>query len=97
MEYLRLGKSGLSVSKVVLGCMSFGDPGAGTHKWSFGVDESRPYFKQAIESGVTTFDTANVYSLGASEEITGQLLKEFAKRDEVVIATKVRGMMGPGP
>ncbi|EWM16996.1 aryl-alcohol dehydrogenase (NADP+) [Kutzneria sp. 744] len=92
-----MGKSGLSVSKVVLGCMSFGDPGAGTHKWSFGVDESRPYFKQAIESGVTTFDTANVYSLGASEEITGQLLKEFAKRDEVVIATKVRGMMGPGP
>ncbi|QUQ72155.1 aldo/keto reductase [Kutzneria sp. CA-103260] len=97
MEYLRLGKSGLSISKVVLGCMSFGDPARGTHQWSFGIDESRPYFKQAIESGVTTFDTANVYSLGASEEITGQLLREFAKRDEVVIATKVRGMMGPGP
>jgi len=97
MEYLRLGKSGLSVSKVVLGCMSFGDPARGTHQWSFGIDESRPYFKQAVESGVTTFDTANVYSLGASEEITGNLLREFAKRDEVVIATKVCGMMGPGP
>jgi aryl-alcohol dehydrogenase-like predicted oxidoreductase len=77
--------------------MSFGDPAAGTHKWSFGVDESRPYFKQAVEAGVTTFDTANVYSLGASEEITGRLLREFAKRDEVVIATKVFGTMGPGP
>ncbi|MFI9386899.1 aldo/keto reductase [Kutzneria sp. NPDC052558] len=97
MDYLRLGRSGLSVSKVVLGCMSFGDPARGTHQWSFGIDESRPYFKQAIESGITTFDTANVYSLGASEEITGALLREFAKRDEVVIATKVRGLMGPGP
>jgi aryl-alcohol dehydrogenase-like predicted oxidoreductase len=97
MEYLRLGKSGLSVSKVILGCMSFGDPTRGTHQWSFGIDESRPYFKQAVEAGITTFDTANVYSMGASEEITGQLLREFAKRDEVVIATKVRGMMGPGP
>ncbi|MFD8814962.1 aldo/keto reductase [Streptomyces sp. NPDC059627] len=97
MQYLRLGKSGLSISKVVLGCMSFGDPAGGTHQWSFGVDESRPYFKQAIESGITTFDTANMYSRGASEEITGRLLREFAKRDEVVIATKVNAPMGPGP
>ncbi|MCL7379821.1 aldo/keto reductase [Streptomyces sp. 35G-GA-8] len=97
MQYLRLGNSGLSVSKVVLGCMSFGDPARGTHQWSFGIDESRPYFKQAIESGITTFDTANMYSRGASEEITGRLLREFAKRDEVVIATKVHATMGPGP
>jgi aryl-alcohol dehydrogenase-like predicted oxidoreductase len=97
MEYVRLGGSGLTISKVVLGCMSFGDPARGTHQWSFGVDESRPYFKQAVEAGITCFDTANVYSLGASEEITGRLLREFAQRDEVVIATKVRGTMGPGP
>ncbi|MFB7500741.1 aldo/keto reductase [Streptomyces sp. NPDC056161] len=97
MRYLRLGKSGLSISEVVLGCMSFGDPARGTHQWSFGIDESRPYFKQAVESGITTFDTANMYGRGASEEITGRLLREFAKRDEVVIATKVNATMGPGP
>ncbi|GAA3434657.1 aldo/keto reductase [Kutzneria kofuensis] len=97
MEYVRLGRSGLTISKIVLGCMSFGEPARGTHQWSFGIDESRPYFRQAVESGITCYDTANVYSLGASEEITGQLLREFAKRDEVVIATKVMGTMGPGP
>ncbi|MEU8762848.1 aldo/keto reductase [Streptomyces sp. NPDC048659] len=97
MQYVRLGKSGLSISKVVLGCMSFGDPDGGTHPWSLGVDDSRPYFKQAIEAGITTFDTANMYGRGSSEEITGRLLREFAKRDEVVIATKVHATMGPGP
>ncbi|HEY0577938.1 MAG TPA: aldo/keto reductase [Pseudonocardia sp.] len=97
MEYVRLGQSGLEVSRVVLGCMSFGEPSEGTHAWSFGLDESRPFFRQALESGITTFDTANVYSLGVSEEITGKLLGEFAKRDEVVIATKVFNRMGPGP
>jgi len=80
MEYARLGQSGLEVSRVVLGCMSFGEPSQGTHAWSFGLDESRPFFRQALESGITTFDTANVYSLGVSEEITGKLLGEFAKR-----------------
>ncbi|GLF95190.1 aldo/keto reductase [Streptomyces yaizuensis] len=97
MQYIRLGKSGLSIFKVVLGCMGFGDPARGTHQWSLGIEESRPYFKQAIESGITAFDTANMYGLGSSEEITGRLLREFAKRDEVVIATKVYATMGPGP
>jgi len=77
--------------------MSFGDPQQGTHLWSFGIDEARPLVRQAVEAGITTYDTANVYSLGSSEEITGQLLREFANRDEVVIATKVNGRMGPGP
>ena len=97
MEYRRLGASGLQVSTVVLGCMGFGDPGRGTHAWSLGIDEARPLVRQAIEAGITTFDTANAYSLGASEEITGKLLAELARRDEVVIATKVFNRMGPGP
>ncbi|MFC4858654.1 aldo/keto reductase [Actinophytocola glycyrrhizae] len=97
MEYRRLGRSGLEVSTVVLGCMSFGDPHRGTHGWTLDLDASRPFFRAAIEAGITTFDTANVYSAGSSEEITGTLLGEFARRDEVVIATKVNGRMGPGP
>src|SRR5579884_654168 len=97
MEYQRLGRSGLEVSRIVLGCMSFGDPHQGTHEWSLGLDEARPFFRAAIEAGITTFDTANVYSAGDSEVITGKLLAEFAKRDEVIIATKVHGRMGPGP
>ena len=97
MDTLRLGTSGLEVSRVILGCMSYGEPGMGNHAWSLGLDDSRPFFQQAIEAGITTFDTANVYSLGSSEEITGRLLGEFAKRDEVVIATKVHGRMFPGP
>ncbi|MEO7722487.1 MAG: aldo/keto reductase [Pseudolysinimonas sp.] len=97
METLRLGTSGLEVSRIILGCMSYGEPSLGNHNWSLGLDESRPFFNQAIEAGITTFDTANVYSLGSSEEITGQLLGEFAKRDEVVIATKVHGRMFAGP
>ncbi|HEY4226361.1 MAG TPA: aldo/keto reductase [Pseudolysinimonas sp.] len=97
MDTLRLGTSGLVVSRVILGCMSYGEPGKGNHAWSLGLDDSRPFFRQAIEGGITTFDTANVYSAGSSEEITGRLLGEFAKRDEVVIATKVHGRMFPGP
>ena len=97
MEYTRLGSSGLTISRIILGCMSYGEPGRGSHSWSLDRDESRPFFRAAVEAGVTTFDTANVYSLGSSEEITGELLREFAKRDEVVIATKVNGRMGPGP
>ena len=92
-----LGMSGLEVSAVILGCMSYGESGRGNHAWSVGLDESRPFFKQAIELGITTFDTANVYSLGSSEEITGTLLREFATREDVVIATKVHGAMRPGP
>jgi aryl-alcohol dehydrogenase-like predicted oxidoreductase len=97
METLTLGDSGLAVSAVILGCMSYGDPQRGNHAWSVGIDESRPFFKQAVELGITTFDTANVYSLGSSEEITGTLLREFTNREDVVIATKVHGVMRPGP
>jgi aryl-alcohol dehydrogenase-like predicted oxidoreductase len=97
METRFIGGSGLEVSAVILGCMSYGDPDRGNHPWSVGLDESRPFFRQAIELGITTFDTANVYSLGSSEEITGTLLREFASREDVVIATKVHGAMRPGP
>ncbi|HTK06799.1 MAG TPA: aldo/keto reductase [Ktedonobacteraceae bacterium] len=98
MKYDRLGNSGLLVSRVILGCMSFGEPQRGSHEWSLGIDEARPLIKKALEAGITTFDTANVYSLGSSEEIVGKvLLKELAKRDEVIIATKVFNKMGPGP
>jgi aryl-alcohol dehydrogenase-like predicted oxidoreductase len=77
--------------------MSFGDPERGNHTWSLELDEARPIIRQALEAGVTTFDTANTYSAGTSEEIVGKVLGELAKRDEVVIATKVYGRMGPGP
>jgi aryl-alcohol dehydrogenase-like predicted oxidoreductase len=97
METYPLGDSGLQVSAVILGCMSYGDPRKGNHDWSVGLDESRPFFKQAVELGVTTFDTANAYSLGSSEEITGTLLQEFTSREDVVVATKVNGAMRPGP
>jgi 1-deoxyxylulose-5-phosphate synthase len=97
MEQVRLGQSGLQVSRVILGCMSFGDPDAGSHTWTLGIDESRSIFRDALEAGITTFDTANVYSAGTSEVVTGKLLRELANRDEVVIATKVNGRMGLGP
>jgi aryl-alcohol dehydrogenase-like predicted oxidoreductase len=96
MDSIRLGASGLEVSRIVLGCMSYGDPGRGNHAWTLDLDGTRPFFRRAIEAGITTFDTANVYSDGSSEEITGALLKEFARREDVVIATKVHGRMGPG-
>src|SRR5260370_9036983 len=97
MNYVRLGNSGLQVSRVILGCMGFGDPSRGTQEWAVGIDEARPLIKQALEAGITTFDTANVYSLGASEEIVGTVLGELTKRDDVLIATKVFYPMGPGP
>ncbi len=97
MEYRRLGTSGLNVSRIIVGCMGFGDPSRGTHEWALGIDEARPIIKQALEVGITTFDTANVYSLGASEEIVGTVLGELTKRDEVILATKVFSRMGPGP
>jgi len=93
----QLGRSGLEISSVILGCMSYGDPSRGAHPWSVGLDESRLFIRQALELGITTFDTANVYSLGSSEEIVGSLLAEFAPREDVVIATKVHGRMRPGP
>ena len=97
MNEVRLGRSGLKVSRIVLGCMSFGQPDAGGHPWSLDLDQARPLIRKAWEAGITTFDTANVYSQGTSEEITGKVLSEIARRDEFVIATKVHGRMGPGP
>ena len=97
MRYVRLGASGLTISRLVLGCMSYGEAGRGGHGWSLDEDASRPFFRAAVEAGITTFDTANVYSLGSSEEITGRMLREFTTRDQVVIATKLAMPMGPGP
>ena len=97
MEYVKLGHTGLEVSRICLGCMSYGVPERGNHQWVLGEEESRPFIKKALELGINFFDTANVYSDGTSEEIVGRALKDFAKRDEVVIATKVNGRMHPGP
>ncbi|RYE76009.1 MAG: aldo/keto reductase, partial [Hyphomicrobiales bacterium] len=97
MKYVRLGQTGLEVSRICLGCMSYGDPGRGTHPWSMPEDESRPFLRAAWEAGINFFDTANVYSLGSSEEIVGKVLKELTARENVVIATKVNGAMRPGP
>jgi aryl-alcohol dehydrogenase-like predicted oxidoreductase len=97
METTRLGQTGLEVSRICLGCMSFGESGQGAHAWTLGEDDSRAIIKRALEAGITFFDTANVYSLGSSEEITGRALKDFADRDEVVIATKVHGRMRDAP
>ena len=97
MKHVRLGDSGLKVSEVVLGCMSYGAPGRGTHPWTLPEAESRPFFRAAIEAGITTFDTADMYSDGTSEEITGRMLAELATRDQVEIATKVYWPTGPGP
>jgi aryl-alcohol dehydrogenase-like predicted oxidoreductase len=97
MEYVKLGSTGLDVSPICLGCMSYGEPGRGAHPWSLDEEASRPFFRQAIEAGINFFDTANVYSAGSSEEITGRALRDFARRDEIVLATKVHGRMRPGP
>ncbi len=97
MEYVNLGRTGLSVSRLCLGCMSYGDPKRGGHPWTLNEEVSRPFIKRALELGINFFDTANVYSAGSSEEIVGRALKEYAHRDEVVIATKVHGRMRPGP
>jgi aryl-alcohol dehydrogenase-like predicted oxidoreductase len=97
MEYVRLGSTGLKVSRICLGCMSYGQPGKGS-SWELDEEASRPFIKRALELGINFFDTANVYSQGSSEEITGKALRDFAaSRDEVVIATKVHFPMGPGP
>ena len=89
MRYVKLGDTGLDVSAICLGCMSFGEPDRGSHPWSLDEERSRPLIKAAVEAGINFFDTANVYSAGSSEEIVGRALREFARRDEVVIATKV--------
>jgi aryl-alcohol dehydrogenase-like predicted oxidoreductase len=97
MEYARLGNTGMQVSRICLGCMGFGDAEHWVHKWVLNEENSRPIIQQALELGINFFDTANVYSVGVSEEILGRALKNFAKRDEVVIATKVHGKMRDGP
>ena len=97
MEYVKLGRTGLDVSRICLGCMSYGIPERGNHAWTLDEEQSRPFIKRALESGINFFDTANVYSDGTSEEIVGRALKDFAPRDDVVIATKVHGRMRPGP
>ena len=97
MEYVKFGSTGIKVSRLCLGCMTFGDPERGAHPWTLDEEKSRPVIRQAIEHGITFFDTANVYSDGSSEEITGRLLKEFANRDDIILATKVYNRMRPGP
>ena len=89
MQFTRLGATGLSVSRLCLGCMSYGDKSKGWHgDWLLGEEESRPFFRAALEAGINFFDTANGYAGGTSEEITGTLLREMARRDEIVVATK---------
>ncbi|GAA1937993.1 aldo/keto reductase [Nocardioides marmoribigeumensis] len=97
MRYARLGSSGLTVSAITLGCMSWGDADRGGHPWVLDEEAARGIIRDALEAGITTFDTANVYSGGSSEEFTGRALKDLAAREDVVIATKVHGRMRPGP
>src|SRR5215471_17782908 len=97
MEYTKLGRTGLDVSRICLGCMSYGGNNLGNHAWSLPEEESRPFIKKALEAGINFFDTANRYSLGTSEEILGRAIKDFARREDVVIATKVYGRMRAGP
>ncbi|MDF2836176.1 MAG: yajO, partial [Paenibacillus sp.] len=97
MEYVKLGNTGLDVSRICLGCMSFGDAERWTHPWVLNEENSRPIIKKALDLGINFFDTANIYSTGSSEEIIGRALKDYANRDEVVIATKVHFRMHEGP
>ena len=97
MDYTKLGSTGLDVSRLCLGCMTYGIPGRGNHPWTLDEEASRPILRKAVEAGINFFDTANVYSDGTSEEIIGRALNDYARRDEVVIATKVHGRMRPGP
>ena len=97
MDHLNLGATGLVVSRICLGCMTYGEPGRGSHEWTLPEAESMPFFRRAFELGVNFLDTANVYSAGSSEEITGRAIREFARRDEVVLATKVHGPMRSDP
>lgn len=97
MDYVKFGKTGLDVSRLCLGCMTFGASDRGSHAWTLGEEASRPLIKQAIELGINFLDTANVYSDGTSEEIVGRAIRDFARRDEIVLATKVFNRMHPGP
>ncbi len=97
MDYARLGSTGTTVSRLCLGCMTYGDADRGNHSWTLGEEASRPLLRKALDLGINFLDTANVYSDGTSEEIVGRALKDFVKRDDVVLATKVHGRMRPGP
>jgi aryl-alcohol dehydrogenase-like predicted oxidoreductase len=97
MEYVKFGKTGLGVSRLCIGCMSFGIPDRGAHPWTLDEEKSRPLIRKALDLGINFFDTANVYSDGTSEEIVGRALKEFVRREDVVLATKVNSRMRPGP
>src|SRR5579862_3517386 len=97
MEYTRLGNTGLKVSRLALGCMSYGDPTTpGAHPWALTEDKAQPFFQQAIEAGVTFWDTANTYQLGTSEEVVGRAIRSFSRREDIVLATKVFGQMHDG-
>jgi 1-deoxyxylulose-5-phosphate synthase len=96
MEYAKLGNTGMDVSRLCLVCMGFGDAERWIHKWVLNEENSQPIIKKALKLWINLFDTANVYSIGKSEEILGRALKDFANRDEVVIATKVHGKMHDG-
>ncbi|MGE7468129.1 aldo/keto reductase [Bosea sp. NPDC003192] len=95
MEYRNLGRTGLKVSRIALGCMSYGDPNRGNHSWVMNEEDGRPFIRKALEAGINFFDTANVYSDGASEEVLGRAIRDFTSRESVVIATKVYGRMRP--
>ncbi len=97
MDYANFGRTGLEVSRLCLGCMSYGEPQRGNHAWTMPEAESRPFIRKALDLGINFLDTANVYSDGTSEEIVGRALKDFVRREEVVLATKVHGRMRPGP
>ncbi len=97
MDYVKLGRTGLEVSRICLGCMSYGVKDRGAHTWTLPEEESREHIKHALDLGINFFDTANVYSDGTSEEIVGKALNDFTKRENVVLATKVHGRMRPGP
>jgi aryl-alcohol dehydrogenase-like predicted oxidoreductase len=97
MDYVKLGRTGLDVSRLCLGCMTFGVPDRGGHPWTLDESQSRPIIRQAIEAGINFFDTADAYSDGTSEEFVGRVLRDFAQRDDMVVATKVFNRMRPGP
>jgi aryl-alcohol dehydrogenase-like predicted oxidoreductase len=98
MEYVRLGGTGLKVSRLALGCMSYGDPTTkGAHEWALRDEEAQPYFRQAVDLGITFWDTANVYQAGTSEELVGRAIGRYSRREDVILATKVHGRMHDGP
>ncbi len=97
MDYVKFGSTGLEVSRLCLGCMTYGEPNRGNHNWTLAEEQSRPLLKQALDLGINFFDTANVYSDGTSEEIVGRAMRDFVPREEVVLATKVFNRMRPGP